>query len=282
MLYSTAHVRLTMLPHRLCANVLRACWCSCSLTLHFEPFPCFCCLPRVTESNNKDKDEDTDDAELGQHLPCEWGIQLDQFGVYHLIVQYKVKCMPEDKPVQLCRDILVKVGQEIKLQLQSNLLVQSCDPSIRNPLSVYSSNGMTFDIVNSKDSNHLWHLQARKDSLRSKQQLKKEEAEGAAYALPAAKCQQLWCKECQICKHQTCLFANFHCCASSCLALTSDVTIMPQMETKQMVQRGHSKLSKVTKQSLLAWVHCSFFNCLCTTPLCSTKSHAERKNKMFS
>lgn len=85
---------------------------------------------------------------LHYELPREWQLQLDRFGDYFFILQYKV---PQSEYI-------------VQQMLEGhNLLVCSVDPGVWTALAVYSSDGTTLDFGSQKDCNRLTALCLERD-----------------------------------------------------------------------------------------------------------------------
>ena len=209
---------------------------------------------------------------LRYELPREWRLQLDRFGDYFFILQYKV---PQSEYI---------VRQKLE---GHNLLVRSVDPGVRTALAVYSSDGTTLDFGSQKDRDRLAALRLERDQLQGEQNRRRPSSsngqqpvntmtttEGISpreskdnsngdgpFFWPAKVRRRLRLRQRRLAKRHHQLVQDLHARAAHYLASTSDIIIMPRMEVRAMIRRQRpSRLRRTTKQQLVAWGHCAFLN----------------------
>ena len=155
---------------------------------------------------------------------------------------------------------------------------------------MYSSDGTTLDIGDAQDSNRLKDLMLKADELQSCRTCKaagvgnkettdgiwenetadgsmdnkeKEEDRMLPFALSAKKRRCLLRAERRLFKRHKNLVLELHRRAASYLASTSDIIVMPRMETHGMIrqqQKGKATIRRSTKRELMGWSHCKFVN----------------------
>lgn len=288
---------------------------------------------RVPQKNTR-----TGPVPLGlRQMPREWCIQRNECGDYYLIVHYKIqKAQQKDKiklkgmypflsssAISELSDFGTTCVDNPFAAYTGDLLVRSCDPGVRNPLSVYSSDGTAIDLGNAADSDRLKKLRLESDRIKGKRMRKKGEpvpqepdeeepdedgskkvgqdqdkgkrkedsqdkekgkkkedgqdwdkgkkkADGqdrdedkekrkvVPFHLPPRKRRHLLRRERRVLEKHSQLVLDFQQRVANYLATTSDIIIMPKMETSNMISKKGRTIRKSTKRALLGWSHCAF------------------------
>lgn len=159
--------------------------------------------------------------------------------------------------------------------------------------------GTVIEIGNSNDSDCLKKLREKASFFRSMSSLRNDKShssndtmdsnEPCPFKYKSSTCWHIYCKALKLDRKHANLVRQLHCRASMYLAATSDIIIMPWMETTKMVAKQKKQrkddiknkadnkgklddnvakpkpctkfgIRKVTKRALLQYAHCSFVN----------------------
>ncbi|SJX65245.1 uncharacterized protein SRS1_25029 [Sporisorium reilianum f. sp. reilianum] len=231
-------------------------------------------------------------------MPHEWLIQCDRYSRWYLVVYHKVasdadfeanKLARQDRggettlqgTYHVCRSSCRCLSPLLKtvpplLFSSGSVRVKSCDPGVRTPYSIYTSEGETIDIGDDADKDRLHRLRLEMDELKSRRHKtrpldrrpsrnisRKKRAKRKRFMLNSKERQDVLGKQLRVSEKIRNLVTDLHCRTANFLAVSSDVVVMPRMEVGRMISRKGG-LAVSTKRQLKGWSHAKFIDRLAT------------------
>ncbi|CDU23520.1 uncharacterized protein SPSC_02149 [Sporisorium scitamineum] len=204
-------------------------------------------------------------------MPREWHIQCDRYGRWYLVVLYQVA---SDAAFHASKQARQVRGGETTLE--GPVRVKSCDPGVRTPYSIYTSEGQTIDIGDDANKDRLEQLRLQMDEVHSQWHKcrpmnrrpsrnisRKKRAKRKRRLLNSKEHRDLLGKQLRVSEKIRNLVTDIQCRTANFLAVLSDIIVMLRMEVGRMISRKGG-LAASTKRELKGWSYTKFLDRLAT------------------